>query len=349
MGYTDTDQYQQEIAEQYKKRVVKFSKKEVVAALAKLGFEMAEHDLEEARVGNMNATYLAPDIVVKVSGDRSEVNFFANTIISDRLGEHQPVVKVLGYDNFEKTDFEILVMKRSQGKLLLDDIFTLSQDALKDIFKQILAVVREMFAVSFEDFGGVNNTNEHFATYSNYLMHGFHQHISTIREQKLCREGDIDRVEQYVDGHIHIFNQETPVFIHTDLHMGNIMHTGDKLTAILDFDYSLRAPKVVALESLLGFIHNPQQFVEGTVDFPKYQGKKFSFLLPVLREELKEVFADPLLVRKLNLNGICSGIMWIADNWSAEWNKETMGSIIAHELHENEKGLAHSYYGKILS
>jgi len=348
MSYTDTDQYQQEIAAQYKMRVVKFPKHKVAEAIGKLGFELAEDDLKEARVGNVNATYIAPKIVVKVSRDRDEVNYLANKIVSEKLVTRQPVMKVLAYDYFEKTDFEILVMERVSGTLLLDDIFDVSKEDLTKLFRQVVSVVNAAFTITFADFGWVNNTQQHFKTYSEFISHDFKNHVATIRTDKLCREEEISRVEKYFLGHVHIFDHERPVFIHTDLHMGNILHVGDELTAILDWDYSLRAPKMAVLESLLGFINNPQQFVEGTEDFPKYQGKKFSFLLPILREELSEVFADPLLVQKLNLRFIGSGIMWIADNWSEEWNKEMMANIIAHEIPEDEEGLKESYYGKIL-
>ena len=349
MSYTNSEKYQQEIAEQYSKRAAKFPKEKVAEALGKLGFEIAAVDLKEARTGNVNATHVASKIVVKVSKDRDEVNYLANKVISERLSDYEPVVKVLAYDYFEKTDFEVLVMERARGTLLLDDIFNLSKEDLVKLFRQVLRVVKAMFTITFVDFGHVNNQHEHFKTYSEFLSDGFNKHIEVIREQKLCREEDVSRVEEYFLKHVHVFDGEKAVFVHTDLHMGNILHEGNKLSAILDFDYSLRAPKVAVLESLLGFIDNPQQFVEGTDDFPNYQGKKFLFLLPILHEELKEAFSDPLLIRKLNLIYIGSGIMWIADNWSAEWNKEMMQNIITQEVPDEVGDVRNSYYGMIIS
>ena len=40
-------------------------------------------------------------------------------IVSDKLSTKHPVVKVISYDFFEKTDYEILVMERVSGTLLL--------------------------------------------------------------------------------------------------------------------------------------------------------------------------------------------------------------------------------------
>ena len=139
------------------------------------------------------------------------------------------------------------------------------------------------------------------------------------------------------------------IFIHTDLHMGNILHEGNKLTAIIDFDSALRAPKMRALISLLGLIDNPSQFVEGTKDFPKYKGKSFYPFLPVLKESLSDVFSDQRLLKKLNLNGVSIGLMWIADNWSTDWNKEMIRNIVDSELANSEQDLRESYFGKIFA
>ena len=45
MSYTNSEKYQQEIAEQYSKRAAKFPKEKVAEALGKLGFEIAAVDL----------------------------------------------------------------------------------------------------------------------------------------------------------------------------------------------------------------------------------------------------------------------------------------------------------------
>ncbi|MBI3630815.1 MAG: phosphotransferase [Candidatus Sungbacteria bacterium] len=170
-----------------------------------------------------------------------------------------------------------------------------------------------------------------------------------IREQKLCEESDIAKVEKYFFEHVNVFDVEKSVFVHSDLHMGNILHDDNKLTAIIDFDHSLKAPPVRCLLSLLGFIDYPAQFVEGTKDFPKYKGKSFYHLLPVLKEELSDIFADPLLLNKLNILFIREAIDLIASNWSEGLNKLMMQMIVENELAENDPKFRNSYYGKILN
>lgn len=349
--YTESDAYQKEIAQQYEKRVSKFSREQVLAALKALKLEELPklEEIKEATTGNVNATYVMPNLVVKLNQRREETDYMANNIVSDRLSAKWPVVKVLAYDNFQKTDFEVLVMERAKGSLLLDDIFELSEEDLKTLFQQVLDVVKQLFAIEFKDFGDINlEGKESYATYAEFLQKSFDRNLQKIREGKLAKPEDVDKIERYFHQHVGVFNEGKPVFVHTDLHMGNILHEGSKLTAVVDFDYSLKAPKVRVLQSILGFIDNPQQFVEGTKDFEKFKGKNFHHLLPVLKEAFPEIFSDPQLLRKLNLIQINEGIMWVAQNWSAAWNEEMIRGIINKELPESEVGLSQTYHGALL-
>ena len=347
-SYTETEEYQKEIAEQYKKRVAVFPTDEVVKTCKLLGISIDPSSLFQAMAGNVNATYITKDYVVKMNQDKKERTYYSNKVIFEALGVDTPVVEVLAYDFFEKTPYEVLIMKRSSGTMLLDDIFDLTPQSQKDLFRQVVKVVKKMLAIDFDNFGNVNSDRS-FPTYTDYLKHTFTENAKQIRKQKLCEEKDITRIEEYFLKQINIFDNEQAVFVHTDMHMGNIFHENEKLTAVIDFDHSLKAPPSRVLLSLLGFIDNPSQFAEGTDYYPKYKGKNFYHLFPVLKEELSDIFTDPLLLKKLNLLGIREGVDWVAANWSTEWNKEMIGNLVNKETPDSDEGLADSYYGKILS
>jgi len=348
--YSDSNKYQKEIAEQYKQRIPTFSNAQVILILKTLGFDNIEEQfVEEAVVGNVNATYLTPHLVVKINTNKEKRCYWANKVVYDILLDTTPVVKVLAYDFFNKTDYEVLIMKRSSGSLLLHDVFSLTQEEQLVIFKQVLDVVTKLSEIKLDSFGFIN-ANEHLATYGEFLADDFKKHIVIIRKEKLCTEDDINKVEKYFFDNIGVFaDDKTSVFVHTDLHMGNILHEGNRVTAILDFDSALQAPKWVVLRSLLGVIADPSQYVEGTQDFEKFKGKNFYHFLPMLQHELSDVFSDPKLLRKMNIRGVAEGIMWVAGNWSADWNKEMMRNLIERELAINEEVLHNSYYGKIFA
>lgn len=348
--YTESNKYQEEIKQQYKQRVSKFTSNHVLNVLNLLKIQDLPNldEIVEAKSGNVNATYITPKLVIKLNQKHEQADYLANKIVSDSLSDQFPVVKVIAYDNFEKTSFEVLVMERSKGIMLMDDIIEMSEKDKEIIFEQVLDVVCQLFKIKFKDFGWISfGDKKSFTSYSNFLTKEFNEHVSKIKAEQLCFLTDITKIEGYFKKHVSIFDKSESVFIHTDTHMGNILHEGNKLTALLDFDYSLKAPKVRALNSLLGFIDNPQQYVEGTENFEKFKGKNFRHLLKILKRKLPGVFDDPLLLRKLNIIGLKEGIMWVSQNWSADWNAEMIKGLIENEIPEND--LSQTHHGKILA
>lgn len=347
-SYTESDEYQKEIAEQYKKRVAVFPVGEVVKVCKTLGVSIEPNSVSQATAGNVNATYLTTNYVVKMNQDRTERSYYSNKVVSDALVAGAHLVEVVAYDFFEKTPYEVLIMKRAPGTMLLDDIFELTTKEQEHLFRQVLRAVKKTLTIEFQDFGNVNKDTS-FPTYTEYLAYTFAENVRQIREKELCEEPDIAKVERYFAEHVGIFDSEKAVFVHTDIHMGNILHDGKELTAIIDFDSSLKAAPSRVLLSLLGFIDLPQQFVEGTPAFSQYKGKNFYHLFPTLKEELSDIFKDPFLLQKVNILGIREGIDWIAANWSTEWNKEMIANLVNKETPDTEAGLANSYYGKIFA
>lgn len=348
--YTESEEYQQEIAEQYKKRIGKFNPKHVIVSLRKLGFaDVRPEDLKTTTAGNMNATYLTPDLVIKINKRGDMPYFYANKVVSDALTGKAPVVNVLAYDYFDKTKFEVLVMKRAPGQSMLDTIFDLPQEDVITIFKQVLDVIKELQKIKFDSFGWVNLQNETYPTYGDFIRAEMEDSLVKAREQNVIAEQDLEKVSQYLLNNLAIFKGEKPVFVHTDTHMGNFLHLGNRLTALIDFDWSVKAPAWRVLAKLLAFLADPQQFTEGSSYFEKYKGKDFMFLMPTLKAELKELFDDPLLLKKLNLHFVSEGLMWIAEGWSDNWSREMMKTILENELPENDEDLQKTYCGKIIN
>jgi len=347
--YTESEEYQEEINKQYKQRVSKFTPNYVLEVLNLLKIQNLPNidEIIEAESGNMNATYITPKLVIKLNKQNKYKNYLANKIVSDLLSRKYPVVKVIAYDFFEKTSFEVLVMEKAEWILLMDDIVEMTNKEREIIFEQLVDIICELFKISFKDFGPINSEKkESFDSYSSFLVKEFNEDVLKIKKEQLCPIEDITKIEKYFRKYVSIFDEGESVFIHTDIHMGNILHSGEKLTALLDFDYSLKAPKVQVLITLLWFIYYPQQFVEGTDDFSRFKWKNFLHLLKILKRRFPDIFNDPLLLRKLNILGIKEWIMWVSQNWSSDWNVEMIKNILENEITENN--LEKSYYGKIL-
>jgi hypothetical protein len=344
MSYTESDEYQKEIAAQYKERTASFERAEVVRVMEKIGVNLLEGDLSLAESGNMNATFLTKDHVIKINKEE-EPQYLANTIVSEQLSD-LPVVHVLKYDCRNKTDYEVLVMMRAEGALWQNTITEQNQETVERIFRQILEVVNRASALQSQNFGSIAGADQ--ISYSALLERELTESTETIKAKKLATIKDIDHLEQYVRRHLSILEHETPVLIHGDLHMGNVLHLGDKLTAVIDWDGASYLPKFLGLVSLLGLIDKPSQFVEGTPNYPRFKDVRFPYLLPILKSELPDVFADTNLVHKLNVVGVVIGMMWVSGDWSKEWNKEMIKNLVENETPDNVANLKNSYYGKLL-
>ncbi len=352
MSYTESEGYQKEIAEQYKERNIKLAPSEVHDILSKLGFDVSSYDIQKAEAGNMNATFLTSNYVVKVSAARDEVKYAANKIVSDTLPEAR-VVHVLCHDQFKSTDYEVLVMERAQGLMWLKDMPEMSEEENRKLFSQVLDVVTACHhIVSTKKFGWitdiyVDEEKNGFDSFRAQLAARLDAYLPKIRTQKGIDIEAVEKIVTYVRERLSIFDNDEASFVHRDLHMGNVMHQGGELTAVIDFDSTQSVPSYTALIPLTGLIDNPAQFVEGTDNYSAYKGKKFEYLYPELKRSFARELEDPDLALKLNVLGVIEGLMWVSEDWSREWSKEMIENLATKET-PNDGDISRTYFGGII-
>lgn len=337
MKYEETPEYQAEIAEQYKERNLELTPSEVQDILSRLGFEVSVEEITVAEAGNMNATFLAGRYVVKIAKNPEESKYVANVVVSEALPGSK-VARVLKHDTYEKTDYEVLVMERVAGKMWQTQMPEMSEEQNKQLFGKVLDVVNEMRTIRFtEKFGEVseivadedkNGSN----SFSEHLEVRLDSYLAKLREVEYVDQEALDRITTYIRSNLNLFDADSASFVHTDLHMGNVMQDSGELTAVIDFDSVQSRPAYTALISLIGLIDNPAQFVEGTTNFEAYKGKKFEYLYPVLKEKLGDILQDSNLGLKLNVLGMIEGLTWASGNWSKEWTKQLIKNLDEKEI-----------------
>lgn len=343
--------YHEQIVERYKENNNCVDISLIPSILETLWFSnISEKQVFQPEFWNMTTTFITDELVVKIQPNSQEQCFLANVIASEKLFKELPVVEVLAYDFFEKTEFEVLIMKRSKWTLLADDIFELSKNDLENLFIQILQVVKSCSNITFSDFWWISNKKPSYTTFSDQLKTEFSIDCAKIREQNLCSENDLEKIETYFYKKLNVFDNSESVFCHVDIHMSNILHYKENLTALLDFDFSQKAPKIQMIPTILGFISKPEQFFEWSDKFEKYKWKSFLFLLPILIKEFSDIFSDLNVLQKLNILLIKELIMWISQDWSEYYNREQIQNILENELPKNEFELkTKTYAWKLLS
>ena len=352
MSYTESEAYQQEIADQYKERNLEMPTTEVTKIMASLGFDVSPEETQEAEAGNMNATFLTDSYVIKISNSSTKTAYSANTIVSEQLPDMK-VVRVLKHDIREYTDYEVLVMERAPGEAWLPHMPTMTEEENKRLFAEVLEVTKVSNKINAtEKFGWLTDIlddedNNGFDTYREQLEARLEAYIPKIQLQEDLDQAAISEIITYVEARLHLFDSATPNFVHTDLHMGNVMQQNGKLTAVIDWDSVQSVPSYAGLISLTGLIDNPGQFVEGTPDYPAYKGKQFEYLYPELNQAYADELEDKQLAEKLNVMGVVEALMWMSEDWSREWNKEMVTNLSTKET-PKDGDVSGTHFGKIV-
>lgn len=174
-----------------------------------------------------------------------------------------------------------------------------------------------------------------------------------IREAGILEADELKHIEEYIKKYINVFdiNESRPVFANSDTVWGNVMHDGGRLTALIDFDWSVRGPPSFWLPSLLCGIYQPSSgMMPSSIElFPHLRGLRFPSLMSVLRKELPGIMSDTLLARKLNLFSVSMPLHFIASSpEQAAGLAPLFRQVLSRELAETEDELKDTLYGRIL-
>jgi len=236
---------------------------------------------------------------------------------------------VVDYDAYTRTSFEILIMKKAKGTLWMNTIVQQSPEERKEIFRQTMQCLKEIFSITFEDFGEPYGTS--YSNIGDLLLEYFYHHLKKIKEHLVWNEENMKKIKTFIEEHLYLFEEDESVLVHNDIHMGNIIHDGDKLVAIIDFDGASKGVPLQCFVSVFGLIFNPKQFVEGTEYFERYQSRKFLELFNILVEVFPEYFGDQTIektIEKMNVLFILENTFWISDGWGEELNRKLTTDIL---------------------
>lgn len=360
--------------------VARLAPADVPALLAPLGFpDVDARDVTRLGGGDVNATFrvrrrgvgvgakLGDELVVKVNPRRREQLFLPNVDLCEQLA-HEPtgeqVVRVLAYDCRVRTAHEVLVMRRADGSTLLHDMLTAPSGELEAVLRQVCRLLKRFGDIHYESFGffgageilgGGDRRVREYDTCAEFLLSGCI--LPNLIE--LLRRGDCDsdayeQIERHVRQYAHVFDagDARPSFVHTDVHWANILHVGGRLSALIDFDFSVKGAQCQVLPMLLEAIAHPEIIApqsdasEDRELRAKLATLDLSWAVRVLCDELPDLFADPHLYRKLNLLYI-KELLWMAAH-CPHGNGNELQQVLERELLPDEQ-LIDTHYAKILT
>lgn len=227
------------------------SENEIINVLKALGLfkdsKNSANEIKRYTSGFINETIGFQDLIVKINA-RRECFFLGNRFISDHFarsndGDRSKVVRVVDYDLRERTPYEVLVMRRSEGSLLETDLPKMSKSEIESVFRQTIRLMKRCHEIRFERFGefkdpSVAGPSPSFASASEYLSWCFDEDTEYLIRKRLADAEDVERIRRYFKEYVPLFDagEERPCFVHRDVRWANILHRNGELTAVIDFD-----------------------------------------------------------------------------------------------------------------
>ncbi len=192
-----------------------------------------------------------------------------------------------------------LLMTKLPGKHLSEDWHLLAESERESLIAQIVEQLKIFHNISFGAYSSMRPRE--FANWENAL--DFLTNIDRIDQSKLDAETRKNFVaySDFYKAHKGILkNSSAPVLVHNDFHFENILHDGDTLTGIIDFDFARQAPKDYELWHMLDFFLAPKYYVEEKTE-PLWEHYRLGNEISLFKKYYPELFAGSDLVTRLRL------------------------------------------------
>ncbi len=212
----------------------------VPALLEKHGFPRADEVVADDR-GWVNLCFFAGDVVVRFNArDPHLAKFRREKIAYETLRERGlpvPAVVVLD-DDRDLVPFDVLITERLPGRNLEVDLPGLPTDQRETLIRASADILQQVHTVRFSGFGDLAEGTPHSTWRSAYLGE-IERHVSEAREACAFDPDELDRFRRFVDRNATALDDvKFASLVHSDFHPGNLLHDGQRITGLLDFEWS---------------------------------------------------------------------------------------------------------------
>jgi aminoglycoside phosphotransferase (APT) family kinase protein len=185
-----------------------------------------------------------------------------------------------------------------------------------------------------QEFGQLWGEKRHYRTWLDFCEENLQ---STLEELKIWKVNIDPKIIELVcerfDRDKSFLREGTPCLIHRDLWQGNILVEEDRITAILDFEFSMYAPVDYELLLIEEFCLYPNDFSEE--DNEIYTAADFSDYVFLLKKHYPEMFSFRNLRKRLDLYHLLYSLSSYL-NWIKTQSKDL---IITFPLYPSAKAL----------
>ncbi len=270
--------------------------------------------------GQVNHVFLVDGAYVLRIGAREDAHrrLRQETALLRRLAGQVPVPRVFAFGQHDGRTYQI--QQYVTGQKLLGAWRDLSPAAQESIAAQLAGCMRVLHGERYPGFGAPGEDAPPHSSWRDLRTERFHAAIAEIQALGIRMvPGFIELAEEHFEAHRDALESGSPTLVHGDLALGNILVDGDRITAILDFEYAQHAPADYELLVIEEFCLYPNDYAEE--DNEIYSSADFAALFPLLRKHYPALFEVPRLRERLDLYhleaALSSYLAWRKDNLAA--------------------------------
>lgn len=249
--------------------------------------------------GQINHVFLVNDKYIVRIGARE--NTFSRlkleTELLQNIADDIPAPKILVLGQYENYAYQVQAFVA--GKPLHHSWLDLSPEQKDHIVCALASYLKVLHQNTFAEFGFYcDGKRDH--SWLKFCEHEFYNTLEEAHAPNYCIPMVVlQATENYFERHKHVLHTASPVLVHRDLWPGNILINDGKISAILDFEFAIQAPRDYELLLIEQFCLYPNDFVEENNEI--YTTADFADYFQLLKKHYPELFAVRDLRERLNL------------------------------------------------
>ena len=270
--------------------------------------------------GQVNRVYLVDGAYVVRIGLRQDAfeRLRHETELMRSLVDQAPVPRIYAFGQMEGCVYQ--VQQFIAGQKLYAVWKDLQPDAQDNIVAELAGYLKTLHSRPAAYFGdGRSDASQRFTNWLDVLEDKFKRTLAEICVLNIRMvPGFLELAADFFEEHKRVLREGTPVLIHGDLSLVNILANDGKISALLDFEYSSYAPRDYELWVIEAFCLYPNDWAEE--DNEVFCTADFGNFVPLLRKYYPALFETPYLRERIDLYHLDatlgSYLAWRKDNLS---------------------------------
>jgi aminoglycoside phosphotransferase len=290
--------------------------------------------------GVINRVYsLGKNYVIKIEGQgEHEILKPVPGLTEKLLSKGAKVPKILDFGEAEGNRY--ILMERVKGTNLVYNWLSLNDQDKEKIIDQLAEQLKIWHSFKFSEYCIPIVSFKPFGNLQPAIERLMNREINLINKDSLPKDfvPYIETVKNFCQEHIKELDETgTAVLVHQDIHLENIFHEGDKLTSIIDIDWSGQAPKDYELWKIMDVVHDPKYTVEGRLE-SLYQGYKMTKELNWLKKYYPDLFKVPNLANRVRLYYADPLMETVVDFQNGRWSENALKKVAekVKDFYQNE-------------